>query len=186
MLDNMLYGSSGHTGVPSSIGLFDIVLILVIFYFYLKLPLRQIDITCDEIRSYPPYVEDPVLWRQRTVKKYWKVPLMYMGPMTLAMMVLFYMSFELMITPPENLSYLIVYAFVYGGCFFLFFWPLKIWREAKIEQVTVEYCRQQAAEHRLAMGIPRAGDAYHYLHAVKKREFNRGFAAGQSSEWNNH
>jgi hypothetical protein len=174
MIDNILYGFPVSNTSYSSLGLFDILILVVIFYFYLRLPLRQINLTYNMMRNYRAYGEDPISWRQRIVKKYWKVPFVTVVVMVVSSYIAF--NYELPTIIREWSAYIICV-----GCpFLLLFWPLKIWREAKVEQVTMEHCRQEDLEHRIASGMASSRDIRGYMQGVKKREYEKGYWDGCS------
>lgn len=150
------------------------VFYFAIIIFILGLPLWQINKTYEMMRRYPAYGENPISWRKRIVKKYWQVPLAYMAIGTLPVIIAFYQRL------PEIFNTLIAGAIAYGIPFFLFGWPLIIWRKARVEQVTMEHCRQIDLENRIASGMASSRDIRGYMQGVKKREYEKGYWDGHS------
>lgn len=163
MIDNSYFSSSNLT---------KIVIYSAALFFFLRLPIWQINKTFDMMRRYAAYGENSILWRQQIVKKYWKVPLIYMAIVTIAVFIPFYQRL------PEILETLIAGAFAYGIPFFLFFWPLIILLAARAKRITIEHCRQEDLEHRIASGMASSGDIYGYMQGVKKREYEKGYWNG--------
>jgi hypothetical protein len=183
-VDNMLYGpppGGADRAIYHSIGLFDIVVILAILFFYIMLPLRAIDRTCNLMYAYPAYGEDPVAWRAKIIKKYWQVPAKILVGLAL---VAFYiiMAPSLKTFIPDDLKlfiYFLIAPYLYISVLLLFFWPLKIWREAKVEEVTIQYCREQDIEDRIAAGLATKSDMAYYLKSSREKAYWRGYWDGR-------
>jgi hypothetical protein len=163
VIDNSYFSSSNLT---------KIVIYTAALYFYLRLPLWQINKTYNMMGRYAAYSDNPISWRQQIIKKYWKVPLVYMGIVTLAVIIPFYQRL------PEILEILIAGAFAYGIPFFLLFWPLIICLAARAKRISIEHCRQEDLEYRIASGMASSGDIHGYMHGVKKQEYEKGYWDG--------
>ncbi|MGB9577855.1 MAG: hypothetical protein ACPL3S_01145 [Halothiobacillaceae bacterium] len=176
-VDNLLYGTPAGQGYSYSLGLSDIIVSLAILYFYLRLPLRAIDRTCDLMVAYPAYGEDPVAWRNKLIQKYWQIPLKLLAGMVI-MGTFAYFTWPIGSVLPadiDQICFVIIMGYFIISWILLLFWPLKIWREAKVEEVTIKYCREQAIEDRIAAGLATKSDMAYYIKTMKEKAYWQGY-----------
>lgn len=180
-IDNLLYGSAPGSSNAFSMGLMDIIVSLTILYFYIRLPLRAIDRTCDLMYAYPAYGEDPTAWRAKIIKKYWQIP----GKLLAGMVILGAFAYctwpKGSVLPPEidQVCFVIIMGYFTISWFLLLLWPLKIWREAKVEEVTIRYCREEDVENRIAAGLATKSDMAYYLKTSREKAYWRGYRDGR-------
>jgi len=180
-VDNMLYGTPAGQGHAYSMGLFDILMSLAILYFYLRLPIRAIDRTCDLMVAYPAYGENPVAWRKKLIQKYWQIPIKLIAGMVImgAFAYCTWPKGSVLPADIDQVCFVIIMGYFTIGGFILLFWPLKIWREAKVEEVTIQYCREQDIEDRIAAGLATKSDIAYYLKSSREKAYWRGYWDGR-------